>query len=166
MQKITPYLWFDKQAEEAANLYVDLFNGRPGRRPHRVECPGRRALRGGGTGRAGHRHDRDVRARGTGVHRAERWTRSSRSPRPLDFVRCDSQEEVDYFWNALTSDGGRGEPVRLAEGPLRPVLADHPRPADGAARRPGPGVRSGAMQAMLQMQKIDIATLERAADAA
>ena len=26
MQKITPYLWFDKQAEEAATLYVDLFN--------------------------------------------------------------------------------------------------------------------------------------------
>ena len=30
MQKIVPYLWFDKEAEEAANLYVDLFKSRPG----------------------------------------------------------------------------------------------------------------------------------------
>jgi predicted 3-demethylubiquinone-9 3-methyltransferase (glyoxalase superfamily) len=31
MQKITPYLWFDHQAEEAAEFYVDVFNARPGR---------------------------------------------------------------------------------------------------------------------------------------
>ena len=30
MQKVTPFLWFDDKAEEAAEFYVDVFNGRPG----------------------------------------------------------------------------------------------------------------------------------------
>src|SRR3954465_6060824 len=83
-QKISPYLWFDTQAEQAAQLYVDVFNGRPGG----VEVESRvlevtrspadaarvAAGRGGGArcrrrpGARGH-----VRARGRSVRRPERW---------------------------------------------------------------------------------------------
>ena len=41
-------------------------------------------------------------------------------------IDCDSQEEADYYWDAL-SRGRRGGAVRLAQGPLRPVLAGRPR---------------------------------------
>ena len=81
-------------------------------------------------------------------------------------VRCESQEEVDYFWNALTADGGEesqcgwlkdrfGLSWQIIPNRLMELLGD-----------PDPGRSQRAMQAMLQMQKIDVAELERAADAA
>jgi predicted 3-demethylubiquinone-9 3-methyltransferase (glyoxalase superfamily) len=81
------------------------------------------------------------------------------------FVHCDSQEEVDHFWNALTSDGGEesqcgwlkdrfGLSWQIIPDRLMELIGD---PDAGRSQR--------AMQAMLQMQRIDIAELERAADA-
>jgi predicted 3-demethylubiquinone-9 3-methyltransferase (glyoxalase superfamily) len=80
-------------------------------------------------------------------------------------VHCDSQEEVDHFWNALTSDGGEesqcgwlkdrfGLSWQIIPDRLMELIGD---PDAGRSQR--------AMQAMLQMQRIDIAELERAADA-
>ncbi|HJS26967.1 MAG TPA: VOC family protein, partial [Actinomycetota bacterium] len=78
----------------------------------------------------------------------------------------ESQEEVDYFWNALTADGGEesqcgwlkdrfGLSWQIIPNRLMELLGE---PDSGRAQR--------AMQAMLQMQKLDVAELERAADAA
>jgi hypothetical protein len=58
------------------------------------------------------------------------------------FVSCDTQEEVDYYWEKLTS-GGKRKPMRLAERQIRPVLADRPESAGSVARRQ----RSGEIEA-------------------
>src|SRR5215218_3179883 len=107
MQKVSPYLWFDTDAEQAAQLYVDVFNGRPGgaevesrvlevtRSP--AEAPGVVAgqvlvvafeLEG----------VRFVALNGGPVFMFNESVSF--------FVRCGPQEEVDYFWNAFTTDGG------------------------------------------------------------
>jgi predicted 3-demethylubiquinone-9 3-methyltransferase (glyoxalase superfamily) len=82
------------------------------------------------------------------------------------FVSCGSQDEVDHLWDALLRDGGQesqcgwlkdryGLSWQIVPDRLGELLGD---PDRGRAKR--------AMQAMLAMQKIDIAGMERAADAA
>jgi predicted 3-demethylubiquinone-9 3-methyltransferase (glyoxalase superfamily) len=81
------------------------------------------------------------------------------------FVRCADQAEVDTLWKALTADGGEesrcgwlkdrfGLSWQIIPDRLMELLSD-----------PDPGRAQRATQAMLQMQKIDIAELEAAADA-
>jgi predicted 3-demethylubiquinone-9 3-methyltransferase (glyoxalase superfamily) len=50
-------------------------------------------------------------------------------------IHCGSQEEVDYFWEKL-GEGGQYQPMRLAQGQIRPVLAGHARPAAGTQHGP------------------------------
>src|SRR2546426_6207714 len=125
-QKVTPCLWFDTQAEEAAKFYASVFKnsklgkisryGKEGFEVHgkkagtvmtvEFEIAGQKflALNGGP-------HFRFNEAVSFQVH-------------------CETQAEIDYFWSKL-AEGGK--PVRLAEGQVRPLLAD--RAAAVAARR-------------------------------
>ncbi len=168
MQKITPYLWFDKEAEEAANLYVDLFNGPTrGRRPHGKSKVSDVSRYGeAGPGEPGSAMTVSFELEGQEFTALNGGPQFAFTEAVSIFVRCDSQEEVDYFWNALTSDGGEesqcgwlkdrfGLSWQIIPDRLMELLGD-----------PDPGRSQRAMQAMLQMRKIDIATLEQAADAA
>ena len=81
-------------------------------------------------------------------------------------VRCGSQAEVDHFWDALTADGGEeGQCAWLKDryGLSWQIVPDRLIELMGD---PDPGRAQRATQAMLRMQRIDIAELERAADAA
>ncbi len=81
-------------------------------------------------------------------------------------MHCDSQEEVDHFWNGLITDGGEESQCGWLKdrfGLSWQIIPDRLMELIGD---PDPGRSQRAMQAMLQMQKIDIAELERAADAA
>jgi predicted 3-demethylubiquinone-9 3-methyltransferase (glyoxalase superfamily) len=82
------------------------------------------------------------------------------------FVRCESQEEVDYFWNALTADGGEESQCGWLKDRFGLSWQIIPNRLMEALSDPDPGRAQRAMQAMLQMQKIDVAEIERAADAA
>ena len=79
-------------------------------------------------------------------------------------VNCETQEEVDHYWNKLSAGGDeKAAAVRLAEGQVRPVLADRAHgPARAAQRARIPRNPERAMEAMLQMKKLDIARLKRA----
>ena len=55
-------------------------------------------------------------------------------------VATDNQEETDRYWNAIVGNGGTGKRLRLVQGPLGPLLADH---AARAHRSPGGGRRRG-----------------------
>jgi len=140
--KVTPFLWFEKDAEEAAKLYVSLFPDSKIEEatPMMVTftLAGRRfmALNGG--------------------------PHYKLSPSFSMFVHCNDQREVDELWEKLMAGGGNPDrcgwmrdkhglswqicPVRLLE------LLTH---ADRA-------IASKAQAAMMKMQKIDIAELERA----
>ncbi len=166
MQKITPYLWFDKQAEEAANLYVDLFKSRPGTPRGESKVTDVSRYGEAGPGEPGNAMVVSFELDGQEFTALNGGPEFSFTEAVSFFVHCDSQEEVDYFWNALTSDGGEesqcgwlkdrfGLSWQIIPDRLMDLLGD-----------PDPGRSQRAMQAMLQMQKIDIATLERAADAA
>ena len=165
-QKVVPYLWFDKEAEEAATLYVDLFKSRPGTPAGESKVIEVNRYTEGGPGEPGTAMVVSFELDG------EEFTALNGGPQfnfteAVSFlVRCESQDEVDYFWNALTADGGEesqcgwlkdrfGLSWQIIPNRLMELLGD-----------PDPGRSQRAMQAMLQMQKIDVATLERAADAA
>ena len=167
MQKITPMLWFDDQAEEAANYYVSVFDGRPGasgdgernkilevsRYPEGV--PGREA------GMAMTVAFRLAGQEFTALNGGPDFTFNEATS---FVVSCENQEEVDYFWNRFT-DGGEesycgwlkdryGFSWQITPTALSRLMTD---PDPERARR--------ATEAMLKMRKIDIAEMERAADA-
>ncbi len=155
-QKVTPCLWFDGQAEQAANYYVSLL---PDSRIDRVvRSPGDTP-----SGPAGMVLTVEFTLAGNkfvGLNGGPQY----RFTEAVSFqITCADQAEVDRLWAALTDGGEPGRcgwlkdrwglswqivPTRLVQ-----LLND----ADaGRARR--------AMQAMLTMTKIDVAALERAAD--
>jgi len=159
-QRITPFLWFDNQAEEAAAFYTSIFKNSKILATTRYSKEAEQA--------AG-------RPAGSVMTVAfeldgQEFTALNGGPvfqfsEALSLVvHCQSQEEVDHFWNRL-SEGG--EPRAQQCGWLKdrfglswqvvpdqlPKLLTDPNPEKG--RR--------AMAAMLQMKKIDIAALEKAA---
>jgi predicted 3-demethylubiquinone-9 3-methyltransferase (glyoxalase superfamily) len=156
MQKVTPFLWFDGQAEEAARFYVSLL---PDSRIERVT----RAPADNPSGPAGMVLTVEFTLGGTrfvGLNGGPQY----RFTEAVSFqIACADQAEVDRLWSALSDGGSAGPcgwlkdrwglswqivPVRLHE-----LLGD----AD-------PGRSRRAMTAMLRMGKLNIAEPERAAD--
>ena len=156
-QKITPFLWFDDKAEEAVNLYVSIFkNSRITGTTHFSEAvPGPKgkvmlvnfelegqpfmALNGG-----------------PGV-----FTFSG----AISFhVNCDTQEEVDHFWEKLT-EGGESQRC----GWLKDRYGVHwqivPTILGELLGDPDPEKAGRVTQAMLQMDKLDIQGLKQAYEA-
>jgi predicted 3-demethylubiquinone-9 3-methyltransferase (glyoxalase superfamily) len=155
MKKINPFLWFDSEAEEAAEFYVGIFkNSKIGKITHYGEDgPGPK----GCVMTVEFTLDRvDFVALNGGPQ--FKFTEA------ISFsVNCETQDEIDYFWEKLSADGGstgrcgwlkdkfglswQVNPVSLSD-----MLAD--RDVDKANR---------VMKAMMEMDKIDIAALESAA---
>jgi predicted 3-demethylubiquinone-9 3-methyltransferase (glyoxalase superfamily) len=145
--RITPFLWFGSNAEEAVDFYISVFKN--SRRLEEV------------------RNSDDSRAHASILTISfeldgQKFTALNGGPlfrftEAVSFVvRCDTQEEVDYYWSTLSAGGSEAQcgwlkdkfglswqivPARL------PDLIKHPK----------------AMEAMLRMKKLDIAELERAA---
>ncbi len=159
MERIVPFLWFDDQAEEAAGFYVSVFAKRPGGGSSAIGTITRYGE--AGPRPAGMVMTVEFELEGRGFVALNGGPEFTFNEAVSLAVNCDSQEEVDYFWNALTEGGEEGpcgwlkdryglswqiNPVRLTE-----LLED---PDREAAQR--------VMSAMLRMNKIDIAELERA----
>ena len=159
MQKITTWLWFDTEAEEAAEFYTSIFPdsrindvtrySEAGPRPEGMVMTVGFELLG-----------RDFYALNVGSN-----AKIDEGPGISFMVECDSQEEVDRYWDKL-ADGGQevacgwvtdryGVSWQIIPKRLRELLSDPDR--DKAQR---------ATAAMLQMTKIEIDELEQAAAAA
>ena len=117
MPRVTPFLWFDGKAREAANFYVSIFKNA------RIVSPMRNGVGRLGPGWSDHVHY--VRDRRTGVHRLQRRP-------PLHVLRRRSRcscaarprpRSTSYGKEAI--GGRRDATLRLAEGQIRRVLADH-----------------------------------------
>ena len=165
MQKVTPFLWFDDKAEEAAEFYVSVFNARPDADRAGSKVLGVARYGDAGPGTPGSAMTVSFELEGLEFTALNGGPEFAFTEATSFHVSCESQDEVDYFWKALT-DGGEesqcgwlkdryGLSWQIVPTALNRLLSD---PDAGRAER--------AMKAMLEMQKIDIATLERAAEAA
>jgi predicted 3-demethylubiquinone-9 3-methyltransferase (glyoxalase superfamily) len=158
MQKITPFLWFDGQAEDAVNFYTSLFkNSKIGRILRYTE-------------EVAENSGRPVGSVLTIEFEIEGQKFVALNGGPLfkfnesiSFViNCETQEEVDYFWGKLTADGGEEsacgwlkDKFGLSWQVTPTVLIDmlHDKDPEKAER---------VMKAMLEMQKIEIPKLKAA----
>ena len=152
-QKITPCLWFDNQAEEAMNFYVLVFKDASAGDVTRY-------------GEGGPMSEGSVLTASftlfgqefLGLNGGPEFKFSEAISFQID---CGDQEEVDYYWNALTEGGEESQCGWLKDkfGLSWQVI---PRRLYELLQDEDPEKASRVMQAMLQMVKIDIAELERA----
>jgi predicted 3-demethylubiquinone-9 3-methyltransferase (glyoxalase superfamily) len=155
--KITPFLWFDTQAEQAARFYTAIF------RNSRINQISR-------YGAAGHeKHGKDAGSVMTVAFEIEGQSLVALNGGPhfkfneaVSFqITCETQDEIDYFWSRL-SDGGEesrcgwlkdqfGLSWQVVPAILPRLLMDNDKAKS-----------ERAMSALLQMRKLDIAALQRA----
>ena len=156
MTTITPFLWFDTQAEEAARFYASVF---PNSRVTDVVRYGE-----SGPGPAGSVMTVRFQLDGSDFV-ALNGGPMYRFTEAVSFVvDCKSQEEVDYYWAALTDGGEEGQCGWLKDryGLSWQVVPDVlPRLLDGADR----GRAQRVLDALMGMTKLDIRALEAAAEA-
>jgi predicted 3-demethylubiquinone-9 3-methyltransferase (glyoxalase superfamily) len=151
MQKITPFLWFNDNAEEAMNFYCSVFKNAK-------------------AGKVSRQGDKVMSA--TFELEGQEFFALNGGPQfPFTeavsfFVKCETQAEVDYFWDKLLAGGGTpsrcgwlkdqfGLSWQIIPNRLGELLGDK-----------DPQRAGRALQAMLKMDKIVIADLERAAKGA
>jgi predicted 3-demethylubiquinone-9 3-methyltransferase (glyoxalase superfamily) len=165
IQKITPCLWFDNEAEEAAKFYTSVFSAGPGGKNSEIGRIGRYNKEG-----------YEFHHRPAGSILTIEFTLDGQSFLALNggpvfkfteavslIVYCDTQEEIDYYWEKL-SEGGDDEAKQC--GWLKDKY--------GLSWQITPKILTGmfldaeserserVMKAMMQMKKLDIAELERA----
>src|SRR5438045_9797740 len=154
MQRITPFLWFDGQAEEAARFYVSVFkNSKIKQVTHYTgeELPERK----GQVMTVSFELDGEA---FVGLNGGPQF----KFTEAISFlINCDTQEEIDYYWQKLTADGG--EEVQCGwlaykyglswQGVPSKFFTEWVRDAAGLER---------VMHELMQMKKLDLATLKEA----
>jgi predicted 3-demethylubiquinone-9 3-methyltransferase (glyoxalase superfamily) len=155
-KRITPNLWFDTEAEEAAGFYTSVFeNSRIVNVTHYTEAGPREA------GMAMTVEFELDGQRFVGINGGPQFTFDE----AVSFeVSCETQDEVDYYWERLSEGGKEGQCGWLAD---RYGLSWQVVPAgmEELFADPDPKRAERAMKAMLEMGKLDIAALRAAADA-
>jgi predicted 3-demethylubiquinone-9 3-methyltransferase (glyoxalase superfamily) len=157
MSKITPVLWFDGEAEEAANFYVSLL---PDSRVTKVA----RSPADNPSGPAGSVLTVDFMLAGQPIQILNGGPDFKINEAFSLAVECEDQAEVDRLWTALTSNGGQESVCGWLKDRWGVSWQIIPRRLGELLSDPDPGRAQRAMQAMLKMVKIDVAELERAAD--
>jgi len=155
-QKITTFLWFENQAEEAAKFYTSVFkNSRVGD-----------IVRYGNTGPGPKGSVMTVEFELNG----QKFVGLNGGPifkftEAISLaVTCESQEEVDYFWEKLTADGGKESQCGWLKDKYGLSWQVVPKVAIEMLKNPATSER--VMQAIMPMKKIEIAKLQQAAAAA
>jgi len=158
MQKISAFLWFDSQAEEAAKFYVGIFkNSKLGRITHYDDGVAEKIGRPAGSVMTVEFQLEGVEFVALNGGPQFQFTEA------ISFsVNCETQDEIDYFWEKLSADGGSTGPCgwlkdkfglswQISPVVLGDILADK-----------DPAAAGRVMKAMMEMEKIDIAALKKA----
>ncbi len=153
MQKITPFLWFNDQAEEAMNFYVSIF------KDSRIIGVSRYGEAGPGP--------KGMVMTATFQIEGLEFTALNGGPQfkfteAISFhVDCETQQEVDHLWDKLSEGGEKGQCGWLKDqyGVSWQIV---PTALGQMLQDKDPRKAKNVMQAMLQMKKLDIATLRRA----
>jgi predicted 3-demethylubiquinone-9 3-methyltransferase (glyoxalase superfamily) len=142
MQKITPFLWFNNQAQEAADFYCSIFNdskvisANPMMVTFQIEGQKFYALNGGPM---------------------FKFTEAISL-----YVNCETQEEVDTLWGKLISDGGQESQCGWLKDKYGLSWQIIPKALQTLMSDPDPVKSQNVLQAMLKMKKIIIKDLETA----
>jgi predicted 3-demethylubiquinone-9 3-methyltransferase (glyoxalase superfamily) len=153
MQAITPFLWFDDQAEEAAILYTSLF---PNSKINKVTRYGEV-----GPGKAGTVMTVDFELNGRPFVALNGGPHYTFSEAVSFVVNCETQEEVDRYWERL-SEGGQEQPCGWLKDRFGLSWQVVPTVLVELLSDPDPEKSQRVMAAMLQMSKIEIEPLRRA----
>ena len=156
MYKITPFLWFNNNAEEAINFYVSLFPNSKvisiTRYPDGVEGMGGKVL--------------------TAIFELDGREYMALDGSPLFpfteafsmFVNCEDQAEVDSLWEKLIVDGGSESQCGWLKDKYGMSWQIIPKQLGECLGNPDPEKSQRAMQAMMKMKKIIVADLEKAVE--
>jgi predicted 3-demethylubiquinone-9 3-methyltransferase (glyoxalase superfamily) len=154
-QRIRPNLWFDTEAEEAAEFYVSIFDNSRVVNVTRYTDAGPRE--------AGMVMTVEFELDGqrfVGINGGPEFTFDEAMS--LEIV-CEDQEEVDYYWERLT-DGGEESQCGWLKDRYGVSWQVVPKGMDEVFSDPDPERAKRAMEAMLKMRKLDIGALRAAAD--
>jgi predicted 3-demethylubiquinone-9 3-methyltransferase (glyoxalase superfamily) len=153
MQKITPFLWFDNQAEEAVRFYTSIFkNSKIGSISRYGEA---------GPGPKGTAMVVTFELEGQAFTALNGGPTYSFTPAISLLVDCKSQEEVDELWEKLSA-GGRKDRCGWLQDKYGLSWQIIPTELGKLMGDPDPEKSKRVMQAMLQMDKIDIKRLQQA----
>ncbi|HEX2387858.1 MAG TPA: VOC family protein [Solirubrobacterales bacterium] len=153
-QKITPNLWFDGNAEEAASFYVDVFDdGRITNVSHYPE----------GTSSAGKVVTVEWELNGQAFIGINGGPQFKFDEAVSFMITCKDQAEVDYYWERLTDGGAESQCGWLRDrfGLSWQVV---PEGIEELFSDPDPTKAERAWQAMMKMRKLDVAELRNAAE--
>ena len=153
MQKITPFLWFDHQAEEAANFYVSVFRG--------SRIPNVARYGDAGPGPKGSVMTIEFELAGQRFVALNGDPQFTFSPAISFVVNCETQEEVDALWEKLSA-GGEEQRCGWLEDRYGVSWQIVPTILPRLLTDKDPEKAQRVMKAMLAMDKIDISVLERA----
>lgn len=150
MQKITPFLWFDNQAEDAAKFYVSVFKD----------------SKMGQVSRYGEGMPGPVGSVMTAAFEIEGQSFIALNGGPVFkfteavsfVVNCDTQKEIDHYWDKLTAGGGKEVQCGWLKDRFGLSWQIVPSALPELVKK-----SDKVMQALLHMKKLDIAALERAA---
>lgn len=155
MQRITPFLWFDTQAEEAAKFYASVFKGsRVGNVTRYGEA---------GPGPKGSAMIVEFELDGQPFIALNGGPHFTFTEAVSFSVACANQTEVDHYWDTL-SEGGKESQCGWLKDKYGLSWQIVPSRLGELMRGPDPAKSKRVMEALLKMKKIDIATLENARD--
>ena len=153
MQKITPFLWFDDQAEEAAHFYISLFKN------SKVTSTTRYGEEGPGP--SGSVMTVAFQLAGQEFIALNGGPQFKFTEAVSFVVNCETQDEIDYYWETLSAGGEKvqcgwlTDKYGLSWQVVPTKLTEWARDAAGLQR---------VMHALMQMKKLDIAALQKAYD--
>jgi predicted 3-demethylubiquinone-9 3-methyltransferase (glyoxalase superfamily) len=146
MSRITTFLMFNTGAEEAAKFYTSIFKN--------SKIHASSAL------------SADIEIDGTRLYFYNGGPHFKFSEGMSLFVSCETQEEVDYYWNKLREGGGEEVACGWLKDRYGLAWQVFPTQAGELLSDPDPERSQRAMKAMLSMKKIDLAAMRAAADGA
>jgi predicted 3-demethylubiquinone-9 3-methyltransferase (glyoxalase superfamily) len=150
MHKITPFLWFDGNAEEATNFYLSIFKN--SKLLSVMPGPGGKAM---GT---------TFEIEGQKFHTLNGGPQYKFTPAISLFVNCETQQEVDELWEKLLAGGGRADRCGWLQDKYGLSWQIIPAALPRLLGDKDPVKAGRVMQAMLKMDKIDIKGLQQAYD--
>lgn len=159
MQRISPFLWFDSQAEEAAKFYVSVFkNSKINKVTRYPEEAADKIGRGPGSVMTV-----EFTLDGTEFVALNAGPQFKFTEAVSFVVMCDTQDEVDYYWQKLTADGGEPGVCSWLKDKFGLSWQVQPRLLIQLLSDADKAKAGRVMNAMMDMDKIDIAALEKAA---